>query len=67
MKSLTIRQLAQTGKPLILPGAHDALSALLIRPAVLAGMRTDLDRSVYIRSSRCGSSCRLPRAGRPIG
>lgn len=29
VKSPTIRQLAQTEKPLVLPGAHDALSALL--------------------------------------
>jgi len=33
MKSPTIRQLAQTEKPLVLPGAHDALSALIIKQA----------------------------------
>lgn len=37
MKSPTIRQLAQTEKPLVLPGAHDALSALLIRQAGFKG------------------------------
>ena len=29
----TIRQLVSTEKPLVLPGAHDALSALLIKQA----------------------------------
>ncbi|MBI4594635.1 MAG: isocitrate lyase/PEP mutase family protein [Candidatus Rokubacteria bacterium] len=33
----TIRQLAQTEKPLVLPGAHDALSALLIKQAGFKG------------------------------
>jgi 2,3-dimethylmalate lyase len=33
----TIRQLVQTEKPLVLPGAHDALSALLIRQAGFKG------------------------------
>ena len=33
----TIRQLAQTEKPLVLPGAHDALSALLIKEAGFKG------------------------------
>jgi len=37
MKSPTIRQLAQTEKPLVLPGAHDALSALLIKQAGFKG------------------------------
>jgi 2,3-dimethylmalate lyase len=35
--SLTIRQLAQSEKPLVLPGAHDALSALLIKQAGFKG------------------------------
>ena len=33
----TIRQLAKTEKPLVLPGAHDALSALLIKQAGFKG------------------------------
>ena len=33
----TIRQLARTEKPLVLPGAHDALSALLIKEAGFKG------------------------------
>lgn len=33
----TIRQLAKTEKPLVLPGAHDALSALLIKEAGFKG------------------------------
>ena len=33
----TIRQLAQTEEPLVLPGAHDALSALLIKEAGFKG------------------------------
>ena len=33
----TIRQLAQTERPLVLPGAHDALSALLIKEAGFKG------------------------------
>ena len=37
MTSPTIRQLAQTEKPLVLPGAHDALSALLIKEAGFKG------------------------------
>ncbi len=37
MASPTIRQLAQTEKPLVLPGAHDALSALLIKQAGFKG------------------------------
>jgi len=37
MKSPTIRQLAQSEKPLVLPGAHDALSALLIKQAGFKG------------------------------
>ena len=37
MPSLTIRQLAQTERPLVLPGAHDALSALLIKQAGFKG------------------------------
>ena len=37
VKSPTIRQLAQTEKPLVLPGAHDALSALLIKEAGFKG------------------------------
>ena len=37
MRSPTIRQLAQTEKPLVLPGAHDALSALLIKQAGFKG------------------------------
>ncbi len=37
MKSPTIRQLAQSEKPLVLPGAHDALSALLIKEAGFKG------------------------------
>jgi 2-methylisocitrate lyase-like PEP mutase family enzyme len=37
MTSPTIRQLAQTERPLVLPGAHDALSALLIRQAGFKG------------------------------
>jgi len=37
MTSPTIRQLAQTEKPLVLPGAHDALSALLIKQAGFKG------------------------------
>ena len=37
MNSPTIRQLAQTEKPLVLPGAHDALSALLIKQAGFKG------------------------------
>jgi len=37
MASSTIRQLAQTEKPLVLPGAHDALSALLIKQAGFKG------------------------------
>ncbi|MDH3288274.1 MAG: isocitrate lyase/PEP mutase family protein [Betaproteobacteria bacterium] len=37
MKSPTIRQLAQTERPLVLPGAHDALSALLIKQAGFKG------------------------------
>jgi len=36
-KSPTIRSLAQTEKPLVLPGAHDALSALLIQQAGFKG------------------------------
>jgi len=31
VKPPTIRQLAKTEEPLVLPGAHDALSALLIK------------------------------------
>ncbi len=37
MTSPTIRQLAQTEQPLVLPGAHDALSALLIKQAGFKG------------------------------
>ena len=37
MTSPTIRQLAATEKPLVLPGAHDALSALLIKQAGFKG------------------------------
>ncbi len=37
MNSPTIRQLAQTEQPLVLPGAHDALSALLIQRAGFKG------------------------------
>ena len=37
MKSPTIRELAKTEKPLVLPGAHDALSALLIKQAGFKG------------------------------
>ena len=37
MKSPTIRQLAQTEKPLVLPGVHHALSALLIKQAEFKG------------------------------
>jgi 2-methylisocitrate lyase-like PEP mutase family enzyme len=37
MTSPTIRQLAGTEKPLVLPGAHDALSALLIKQAGFKG------------------------------
>ena len=37
MKLPTIRQLAATEKPLVLPGAHDALSALLIKQAGFKG------------------------------
>jgi len=37
MTSPTIRRLAQTEKPLVLPGAHDALSALLIKEAGFKG------------------------------
>jgi len=37
MNSPTIRQLAQTEQPLVLPGAHDALSALLIKQAGFKG------------------------------
>lgn len=33
----TIRQLARSEKPLVLPGAHDALSALLIKEAGFKG------------------------------
>jgi 2,3-dimethylmalate lyase len=33
MKSLTFRQLVHLEKPLVLPGAHDALSAILIKQA----------------------------------
>lgn len=36
-KKPSIRQLAQTEKPLVLPGAHDALSALLIEQAGFKG------------------------------
>jgi 2-methylisocitrate lyase-like PEP mutase family enzyme len=36
-KKPSIRQLAQSEKPLVLPGAHDALSALLIREAGFKG------------------------------
>jgi 2-methylisocitrate lyase-like PEP mutase family enzyme len=37
VKSPTIRELARTEKPLVLPGAHDALSALLIKQAGFKG------------------------------
>ena len=37
MTSPTIRQLARTERPLVLPGAHDALSALLIKEAGFKG------------------------------
>jgi len=37
MTAPTIRQLAQSEKPLVLPGAHDALSALLIKQAGFRG------------------------------
>jgi 2-methylisocitrate lyase-like PEP mutase family enzyme len=37
VKSPTIRQLVHTEKPLVLPGAHDALSALLIKQAGFKG------------------------------
>jgi 2,3-dimethylmalate lyase len=37
MSSSTIRHFAQTEKPLVLPGAHDALSALLIKQAGFKG------------------------------
>ena len=37
VKSPTIRELAKTEKPLVLPGAHDALSALLIKQAGFKG------------------------------
>ena len=37
MTSPTIRQLVQTENPLVLPGAHDALSALLIKQAGFKG------------------------------
>lgn len=37
MPSPTIRQLAASEKPLVLPGAHDALSALLIKQAGFKG------------------------------
>jgi 2-methylisocitrate lyase-like PEP mutase family enzyme len=37
VKSPTIRELAETEKPLVLPGAHDALSALLIKQAGFKG------------------------------
>ena len=37
MKSPTIREIARTEKPLVLPGAHDALSALLIKQAGFKG------------------------------
>ncbi|MBM3358654.1 MAG: isocitrate lyase/PEP mutase family protein [Betaproteobacteria bacterium] len=37
MKPPTIRQLARAEKPLVLPGAHDALSALLIEQAGFKG------------------------------
>jgi 2-methylisocitrate lyase-like PEP mutase family enzyme len=37
LNSPTIRQLARTEKPLVLPGAHDALSALLIKEAGFKG------------------------------
>jgi 2-methylisocitrate lyase-like PEP mutase family enzyme len=37
VKSPTIRELAQSEKPLVLPGAHDALSALLIKEAGFKG------------------------------
>lgn len=37
MKSPTIRELVKTEKPLVLPGAHDALSALLIKQAGFKG------------------------------
>ena len=39
VKSPTIRQLAKSEKPLVLPGAHDALSALLIKEAGFKGSR----------------------------
>jgi 2-methylisocitrate lyase-like PEP mutase family enzyme len=37
MKKPTIREMARTEKPLVLPGAHDALSALLIKQAGFKG------------------------------
>jgi 2,3-dimethylmalate lyase len=37
LPSPTIRQLVKTEKPLVLPGAHDALSALLIKQAGFKG------------------------------
>jgi 2-methylisocitrate lyase-like PEP mutase family enzyme len=37
VQSPTIRELAQTEHPLVLPGAHDALSALLIKEAGFKG------------------------------
>lgn len=37
MRSPTIRELVKTEKPLVLPGAHDALSALLIKQAGFKG------------------------------
>ncbi|HUF79681.1 MAG TPA: isocitrate lyase/PEP mutase family protein, partial [Burkholderiales bacterium] len=37
MKAPSIRQLAKSEKPLVLPGAHDALSALLIKQAGFKG------------------------------
>lgn len=37
VNSPTIRELARTEKPLVLPGAHDALSALLIKEAGFKG------------------------------
>src|ERR1044072_6525739 len=37
MKSPTIRELARTEKPVVLPGAHDALSALRIKHACFKG------------------------------